>query len=207
MICDCKPQKIISAPLWVLIPVHWTSFCNIFKYKWKINCRTLKWNMGILTHRKIWSSSHCTASYHAKVYEIINHMCHINLKLSITNTGRASPEFHVKGKQVLSCPQNSLFILSSWIIQIAKKCRFIFQDGDITSYNHSYAYVLELVRIYGPWNVHKVSCDCVEHQVQVQSVSQLPWHCDVLLTDKHELHMWKRSLNHATSFCVISYTL
>jgi hypothetical protein len=136
---------------------------------------------------------------------MMNHMCHINLKPCITNIRHASLEIHVTGKQVLSCPQNSLFILSNWIIQIAKKCRFSFQDGDITSYNHSYACVLELVRIYGPWNVRKVSCDCVAHQVQVQSVSQLLWHCDDLLTDKRALHVWKRSLNHATCpFCVIS---
>ena len=154
------------------------------------------------------SSSQYTTSYHAKVYEMMNHTCHTNLGLCITNTGHASLEIHITGKQELSCPQNSLFILSNWIIQIAKKCRFSFKDSNITSYNHSYAYVLELVQIYGPLNVHKVSCDCVAHRVQVQSVSQLPWHCDVLLTHKHALHMWKCSLNYATCpSCVISDTL
>jgi len=67
------------------------------------------------------SSSHCIASYHAKVYEMMNHMCYINLKLRITNIGHASPKVHVTGKQVLSCPQNSFFILSNWIIQIAQR--------------------------------------------------------------------------------------
>lgn len=132
-------------------------------------------------------------------------MCHINLKCCITNRGCVSPEVHITGKELQSWPQNSLFILSNWIIQIAKKCRFSFQDSDFTSYNHSYACVLELVQIYGPWNVHTVSSDCVAHRAQVQSVSQLPWHCDVLLTDKHAVHVWKCSLNHATClFCVIS---
>jgi len=59
------------------------------------------------------SGRHCTASYHAKVYEMMNHMGHINLKLCITNIGCASLEVHVTGKQVLSCPQESLFILSN----------------------------------------------------------------------------------------------
>lgn len=173
----------------ILIPGHWTSFSNTFKYKWKVNCRTVNWNMWILTLRKIWIAADTALPPTMQVYEMMNHMGHINLKLCITNIGCASLEVHVTGKRVLSCPQKSLFILSNWIIQIAEKYKFSFQDGDITSYNRSYACVLELVQIYGLWNVRKVSCDCAAHQVQVQSVSQLPWHCDVLLTDKHALHV------------------
>jgi len=116
-----------------------------------------------------------------------NDESHVLHKLKTQNHKHRACQPKTPYDRKTSMKLSSKFLLYSFKLNnrnSTKKCRFSFQDGDITSYNHSYAYVLELVRIYGPWNVHKVSCDCVEHQVQVQSVSQLPWHCDVLLTDK-----------------------